>query len=256
VLGLGNIPPRMLTALTDLKFMDQEEFIRKHFPEEGEARLLEAFGSRAKGFDFSPGLREGILYEGYYAFTALPLVSGRENEIVRPGLRFYVLETVSPRGSAGGSIGSGQLEWLKGELAKHATYLSVVVSHHPLEALDRSGSELQRLLLANPQVIALIAGHSHLHNIRPVPNPAGNGLGFWQIQTSSLIDFPQQGRMVEILDNHDGTGSIRTFVFNQQVDGQLGKNARASLASAAMEPFNGSGSEMDRNVNLTFRMPS
>ena len=256
VLGLGNIPPGLLEAFTDLKFMDQREFIRKHFPEEGEVRLQEAFGSRAKGFDFSPGIREGLRFEGYYAFTALPPVSGSGKRIVRPGVRFYVLETVSPRGSAGGCVGSGQIQWLRGELEKYSTHLAVIVSHHPLEALDSSRSELQSLLLSQPHVIALVAGHSHLNNIRAVPSPDGHGRGFWQIQTSSLIDFPQQGRIIEILNNGDGTGSIRTFVFNQQVEGQLGKNARASLASAAMQRFDGSGGEKDRNVALMFRMPS
>ncbi len=252
----GQHPPRMLEAFTDLKFMDQEDFIRKHFPEEGEVRVQEAFGSRAKGFDFSPSIREGLLYQGYYAFTALPPIMGSGKQIIRPGVRVYVLETVSPLGSAVGSMGSGQMQWLRGELEKHPSHLSVIVSHHPLEALDRSRLELQKLLLSQPHVIALVAGHSHLNDIRAVRSPSGEGRGFWQIQTSSLIDFPQQGRIIEILNNGDGTGSIQTFVFNQQVDGQLGKNARASLASAAMEPFNGSGSEKDRNVLLMFRMPA
>jgi 3',5'-cyclic AMP phosphodiesterase CpdA len=256
VLGLGNIPPGMLEAFTDLKFMDKQEFIRKHFPEEGEVRLQEAFGSRAKGFDFSPGAREGIRFEGYYAFTALPPIAGSGKQIIRPGVRFYVLETVSPRGSAGGALDSGQIQWLRGELEKYPAHLAVIVSHHALEALGSGRSELQSLLLSQPNVIALVAGHSHLNNIRAIPSPAGDGQGFWQIQTSSLIDFPQQGRIIEILNNGDGTGSIRTFVFNQQVGGQLGKNARASLASAAMQRFDGSGSEKDRNVTLMFRMPS
>jgi hypothetical protein len=70
-----------------------------------------------------------------------------------------------------------------------------------------------------------------------------------------LMDYPQQGRILEIFDRGNGTGAIRTFVFNQQARGQLGKNARASFQSASQEQFDGSGEAQDRNVELIFQMP-
>jgi len=85
-------------------------------------------------------------------------------------------------------------------------------------------------------------------------NTLGYG-GFWEIQTSSLIDFPQEARILEIFDNGDGTGAIRTFVFNQQAGGQLGKNAKASFLSAMEEGLDGIGKKQDRSVDLIFKMP-
>ena len=75
-LGLGNIPPELLDAFSDLDFVDKATFIEKHFPGIGDPGV-EAFGSRAKGFDFSPGF-EGYAgsSQGYYAFTALPPIHG------------------------------------------------------------------------------------------------------------------------------------------------------------------------------------
>ena len=192
---------------------------------------------------------------GYYAFTAVPPISGGAG-LIRPGVRFYVLETSRTAGKALGHVEKDQLRWLRKELEEHPRFLAVVVSHHSLERIEEGGEELKNLLLDHPQVIALVCGHDHKHHIQAFRNPRKpGGAGFWQIQTSSLIDYPQQGRILEIYDRGNGTGAIRTFVFNQQASGQLGKNARASYRSAAQERFDGSESAQDRNVELLFQMP-
>ncbi len=255
-LGLGNIPPAMLENFTDLDFLSKQEFIQKHFPAKAHDRSRTTFGSQAKGFDFSPasgGNPPGLL--GYYAFTAVPPILGGSKGLIRPGIRFYVLETSRAAGKALGHVEKDQLHWLKKELEGHPRFLAVVVSHHSLERIEEGGEELKNLMLAYPQVIALVCGHDHKHRIRAFKNPRKAGDGFWQIQTSSLIDYPQQGRILEIYDRGNGTGAIRTFVFNQQAGGQLGKNARASYRSAVQERFDGSGSAQDRNVELLFQMP-
>ncbi len=255
-LGMGNIPPAMLENFTDLDFLNKQEFIQKHFPVKDLSQSRTAFGSQAKGFDFSPA-SSGRPSEvrGYYAFTAVPPISVGGGGPNRPGIRFYVLETSRPAGKALGHVGKDQLRWLKKEIETHPRYLALVVSHHPIERIEEGAEELRNLLLAHPQVIALVCGHDHSHRIRPFSNAQQPGRGFWQIQTSSLIDYPQQGRILEIYDRGNGTGAIRTFVFNQQAGGQLGKNARASFQSAAGEEFDGSGSAGDRNVELLFQMP-
>ena len=38
--------------------------------------------------------------------------------------------------------------------------------------------------------------------------PASRTGGFWEINTASHVDFPQQSRLIELVDNHDGTLSI------------------------------------------------
>ncbi len=61
---------------------------------------------------------------------------------------------------------------------------------------------------------------------------------------------------MEVLNNGDGTGTIRTFVFNQQAGGELGENARASYKSAKGDRFDGSGTKQDRDAALLFQMPN
>ncbi len=256
-LGLGNIPPGMLEGFTDIDFLNKQEFIEKHFPQKGHPLSPTAFGSQAKGFDFSPASRATppqLL--GYYAFTAVPPIQGGGGRLIRPGIRFYVLETSRAAGKALGHVEKEQLAWLKKELDKHPRFLGIVVSHHPIRRIQEGRDELRTLLLDHPQVIALVCGHEHSHRIRAFRNPKKPGTGFWQIQTGSLMDYPQQGRILEIYDRGNGTGAIRTYVFNQQARGQLGKNARASYRSSAAERFDGSGGEKDRNTELIFQMPT
>lgn len=255
-LGLGNIPPSMLENFTDIDFLNKQEFIRNHFPTKDHSQSRTAFGSQAKGFDFSPGYGGNPdEVRGYYAFTAVPPIQGGTRRVIQPGIRFYVLETSRDAGKALGHVEPDQLRWLKKELDGHPGSLAVVVSHHPIGLIEEGGEALKNLLLDHPRVIALVCGHDHMHRIQAFSNSRMPGKGFWQIQTSSLIDYPQQGRILEIYDRGNGTGAIRTFVFNQQAGGQLGKNARASYRSAAQESFDGSGSTQDRNVELLFQMP-
>jgi hypothetical protein len=71
------------------------------------------------------------------------------------------------------------------------------------------GDEVATLLLASPQVIAFVNGHSHTNQIWAHTRTTGRG-GFWEINTASHIDWPQQSRLIEIVDNADGTLSIFT----------------------------------------------
>jgi hypothetical protein len=126
-------------------------------------------------------------------------------------------------------------------------------------------------------VIALVAGHSHRNRIRPYARPGG---GFWEIVTSSHTDWPQQSRVVDLLDNRDGTLSIKTHVIEHEAPPRPGPAARkrgrllspaevARLASIARElSFNDPqaengedgfpdrrGGRLDRNVELLLPNP-
>ena len=52
-------------------------------------------------------------------------------------------------------------------------------------------------------VLAWINGHSHRNRI------TWRG-GFWEITTASHVDFPQLARVIELVDNADGTMSLFT----------------------------------------------
>jgi hypothetical protein len=68
------------------------------------------------------------------------------------------------------------------------------------------GADLTALLHKYPHVVAWVAGHSHVNNVEPFP--AAHGGGFWSIRLAAEADWPQQQRLVDLMDNRDGTLSI------------------------------------------------
>jgi hypothetical protein len=98
---------------------------------------------------------------------------------------------------------------------------------------------------------------------------------FWQIETASLIDFPQEQRLIEVFDNRDGTGTIRGPVLTHsfELSRRLAEQddrcqfcltdpaaAQALITEGdlgALCTFGGTrqGEATDRNVELMFRVP-
>jgi hypothetical protein len=97
-----------------------------------------------------------------------------------------------------GNIGS-EVEWWDAHSDPHATERNAV-----------SLTELVSVLQNTPNLLLWIAGHRHLNTVKAFLPPAGAGLenGFWQVETSSLRDFPQQFRTFEIYLNSDYSISI------------------------------------------------
>ena len=56
-------------------------------------------------------------------------------------------------------------------------------------------------------MIAWVAGHSHVNDVRAV-SARQAAAGFWSIRTAAEADWPQQNRLLEVMDNRDGTLSI------------------------------------------------
>lgn len=71
------------------------------------------------------------------------------------------------------------------------------------------------LLLKYPNVVAYVNGHTHHNAVRSFNRKGGKVPGgFWQINTASHVDFPQQSRTIEFMDNMDGTMSIFGTILN------------------------------------------
>jgi len=194
-------------------------------------------------------------------------------------VRCIVLDTVNPNGYDNGSLDQAQMTWLTDLLAKSTSKYVVIFSHHTSGTMDNpfiaTGGDLQprvlgaavvTLLLAHPNVIAWVNGHTHTNEIFVHKTATGAG-GFWEINTASHIDFPQQSRLLELVDNKDGTLSI----FATMVDhaGPLSNkgaiNDPVSLAGLARElaandpqgrAAGREGAKADRNVELLTPKPA
>jgi hypothetical protein len=82
-----------------------------------------------------------------------------------------------------------------------------------------------------------IAGHRHLNTVKAFVSPDPVGApekGFWQVETSSLRDFPQQFRTFEIYLNSDATISIMiTNVDPAVLEGTPASTSRKHAIAAA-----------------------
>lgn len=135
-------------------------------------------------------------------------------------LMLVALDTVNRHGGWHGCLDRVQMAWLRGVLESADRYV-VIMSHHPVETLVNGhtdgdpapalADEVTALLLEFPKVVLWLAGHTHRHEITYVGDSPSKG--FWHIRTSSLIDWPQQSRVVELLESADGI-SIATYVFD------------------------------------------
>ena len=151
------------------------------------------------------------------------------------------LDTVAEGGGQNGNLDDPQYRWLERELrkARRRDQLVVLFGHHTLETLSNATADeaagacqpadepgcdtdprkstplhlgttgkrsVKALLAANRNVIAYVAGHTHVNEVEFVGGRRGGG--FWQINTASHIDWPQQSRLIQVMDNRDGTLSI------------------------------------------------
>ncbi|HXZ18100.1 MAG TPA: TIGR03768 family metallophosphoesterase, partial [Roseiarcus sp.] len=160
-------------------------------------------------------------------------------------------ETSSP-GYGHGSLDKSRYDWLVRELddGQAAGQLMIVAAHVPIgveppksyvgwsSAAYVSEPNLFAKLHEYPNLILWVAGHRHLNCVTAFPSPdsARPELGFWQVETSALRDFPQQFRLFEIVRNSDDTISI----FTTDVDPTVTRGSPAAKSrsyAVAIEQF-------------------
>ena len=139
-----------------------------------------------------------------------------------------------------GSIDLARYAWLTNELqmGQDSNQLMVLACHVPLNpqaTLFNTNSVSQFLgpsmtyqtdaqLIATlhqySNLILLMAGHRHMNVVtpQPSPDPAHPEYGFWEVETPSLREFPQQFRAWKILRNSDNTLSILTTDVDPMVE--------------------------------------
>jgi metallophosphoesterase (TIGR03768 family) len=124
------------------------------------------------------------------------------------------------------SLDADRYNWLVNELEKGQSdgKLMIISSHIPIGVLPPengmgwssnaaiSENDLISKLHTFPNLILWLAGHRHVNQVTPFasPDPAHPENGFWEVESTSLRDFPQQFRTFDIVRNSDNTVSIIT----------------------------------------------
>ena len=251
---------------------DRRPFV---FGEFLEAHLRRGKHSRSHGFT-DQNLDEG---SAYYVHDT-------------PSVRFITLDTACPGGGAEGCITAGQLHWLERRLEEvHSSFRSrdgsvvrssnedrlvVILSHHPFDTLtnrrthpptagrpqgdaDSAHADPRRLhdtLLRFGNVVLWLNGHIHANRVRAHRDESRAGGGFWEVTTSSVVDWPCQGRVVEILEAGGGLLAVACTMVDHE-GSELGSLHRELAGNEPGAGFSSgrAGTPLDRNVILPVRSP-
>ncbi len=270
---------RDVVSVADRRFIDRRSFVAAHL----------ADGGAPTGHGFTEdNLREGT---AFYAWDGLP------------GVRVVCLDTTLVTGGAAGSVDAAQARWLEERLREvsssapgpdgtrvatgNADRLVVLLSHHGSSTLTRpaaprgragdgddalGAADLLALLHRYPNVVLWLNGHTHVSEVRPWAHPDEPGRGLWEVTTCAVVDWPGQARLVELIDNGDGTLSLVCTMVDHDSPARPpaadDPAARDPLALASLHrelaanvPWVGLGSALagtpaDRNVELVLRAPS
>jgi 3',5'-cyclic AMP phosphodiesterase CpdA len=234
-------------------------------------------------------------HDGYYSF------------VPKPGLRFVVLDTITDECGtpfcSEGSVDDTQFHWLRDQIeaAEAADQYVIVLSHHTLrtirfpttdgseqpehfgEKVDRRGGQplppsapgttLEELYCEHPNVLAHVSGHEHENYVErhdcaddEPPTPGANPV-FWHISTAAHIDYPQQSRMIELVNDggelkfvltmldHEGTPNPGSGEATPEVQ-RLSSIARELAYNDYQGTRAARGERQDRNVILPTERPT
>ncbi|MBQ9395301.1 MAG: metallophosphoesterase [Proteobacteria bacterium] len=203
-------------------------------PADPHRRLLSKVESLQMYYD-SPGLPVGhgldpdTIAKGWGYYSTYPM----------PGkpIRLITLDTNSGEFSEA-KMSPEQFDWLEKELkeAKSKNELVIVQSHHGTGQMSGTVNQkkFQELLASYPGVILHITGHGHYND----SNLYVQGeRGYWEVMLASVVDFPSQTRVFEIV--HEGKGIISIYITNLDMNVAKGTMGYTAWEYAAARKFFG-----------------
>ncbi len=263
-------PSRPVVADAGRRPVTRQEFVAAH----------DKAGTRPAGHGFTE--RNRLDGTAYYVYDT-------------PALRLIALDTNCLTGGSAGCLDYDQARWLEEQLAEvHSAYwtpagskirtshedrLVVIFSHHGIDTLVHplishtgqdglpalGGDAIRAMLHRFPNVVLWLNGHTHLNAVRAWRRPDDPAHGFWEVTTSSIVDWPCQARLVELVETDGQLSIICTMIdHDSPADPGLPRSGRQLAALhrelAANVPFGGmdstrAGTPADRNVELRTTAP-
>jgi len=243
VIGVGPVkdfkePPRVLAADSNRHAISRSEWMEEFF----------TTTSSPKGHGFN----RSDIATGFACYSFEPKQDIPIKVIVLDNTQRDTDPNVGPYMYA--SLDKARYDWLVNELdtGQAEGKLMIIAAHIPIRNEPVNSSKLwtaispvseQKLvgkLHTYPNLLMWISGHVHRNAVTAFksPDPSHPELGFWEVETASLRDFPQQFRMFEIVRNSDNTVSIFATDVDPAVrEGSIAEKSR-SYAIAAQQTFN------------------
>jgi hypothetical protein len=215
----------------------------------------------------------GPVGHGYPASADLRFGAHYTRDLIPGVLRMIAFDTSDPTGGSKGLIRQSVVDnFLRPELERGTRdgVLMMMVSHHPLDSIDRqngefglpvsdavSSDDLKNLIVQFPNMFLWLVGHQHVVRIRPIAGPDAARPGFWEVQSGSIADWPSQARIMEIVANDNNTLSIFGTMFDYDTVNCMERRFRRLTLMDFMSGWTGdlTGGLLDRNVELVIPTP-
>ncbi|MCC6488523.1 MAG: metallophosphoesterase [Candidatus Hydrogenedentes bacterium] len=194
---LGDLEAGRIVADPERHFSRRTEFIEEHFNT--------TTAPAGHGFDES-NVESGLTRYSVHPKDGIPV-------------RLVVMDTVAPNPPPGlpahyGIMTREQFEsFVKPEIedAQAEGEFVILASHHPSEDFDLPypqeqvrTPEWREYVSSQPNIIAHLCGHTHVNYVEYVDG----AYPYYEIQTGSIIDYPQEGRILDIYYD-ESTDTIR-----------------------------------------------
>ena len=173
-----------------------------------------------------------------------------------------------------GFLTQQDISWIKQQLqdAQDSGQLVIVSSHHKPDDILFNSKTLVDTLNQYPNVIAHLVAHSHENRILPRLGETPE-LGYWEIESGSMVNWPQQFRVLDIsIDSNSGIGTIKSTMLNHDSSSPLDVSQRGRFLSYVeryLERYSAldisdptealaatEGYPEDRNTFLFFKVPA
>jgi hypothetical protein len=223
---------------------DVAEQNRRHEAEENNRKWCMAYvGARTRPWlhGFTQDSRNAAS-PAYYAFPSE--LAGIGDGAGKRNLISVVLDTEDLKEQEAGVMGRiqrAQMTWLSSVLdCARPRDLVIVFGHHAISMIQTDvKGEFERMLRAHkPNVIAYFYGHDHSHQICGDTDRDDRCTQFWEVQTASLLEFPQEARRVKIKYAGKGMGFLEVVAFHENLangDDELGRAVARARAAAELD---------------------
>ena len=206
-------------------------------------------------------LSKAEMLQLYYDAPGMPVGHGLDPEIMATGWAYYwtypipgkpirliTLDTNSGQFSEA-NMTKEQLDWVETQLkdaqAKHE--IVIVQSHHGTYSGEMAGgvsaSQFRTLLATYPNVVAHITGHGHNNDSHANKDNYyyDNGVqkirGYWEVMLASIIDFPSQTRLFELV--WEGGDALSIYITNVDANAPVGSFVYDAMKMASTRLFFG-----------------
>jgi 3',5'-cyclic AMP phosphodiesterase CpdA len=187
-------------------------------------------------------------------------------------IRWIVLDTAAETGGSEGVVRQGDIDGFLVpalDAAQAEGKWVILTSHHASQLLgdgtglggtaqpDAVTTDAFRAVVAGyDNVLMHLAGHTHTHRVKVATSDTGKP--YWEVETSALVDWPQEIRVFEIWDHGEGLVSIHGVPIDFATDDDpIAAEGRTLgiLDYTTGWQGDGAGDPADRAVVLWAQMP-